>query len=110
MPEISLTAVIPGRLNKPAWFRTRTAELGPVRKTDSPAGALATYDTYLDGELIGSVTGTPRGTGSLRAWSPDQELAPGITAHGTSRFEAVDALVRSRLTERNQHPIVRLAA
>lgn len=111
MPEIPLTLVTPGRLNKPAWYRTRTAELGPVRKSDSPAGPLTSYNVYLDGELIGSVSGTLKApTGTLRLWAPDQELAAGVTPRGNSRFEAVDALVRTRLVETRQHPISRAAA
>lgn len=29
MTDIKLKPVTPGKLNKPTWFRTRTAELGP---------------------------------------------------------------------------------
>jgi hypothetical protein len=33
-----------------------------------------------------------------------------LLQHGTTRFQAVDALVRSRLTELQQHPFAHLAA
>lgn len=116
MTKPMFTPVSAGRLNKPAWYRTRVAEFGPVRKAAGEYGSLTTYDVYLNREHIGSVTGTPRtrperpgsdvlvSDGTLRSWTPDR-LATGITQHGTTRFEAVDALVRSHLTDIQQHPI-----
>ncbi len=105
MPETRLTPAQPGRLNKPAWFRRHCAAFGPVRKAPSELGPVTIYDVYLDGKPIGSVTGTLRSTvGTLRAWAPDR-CAPGVRQHGVSRFEAVDALVRTHLTATQQHPI-----
>lgn len=116
MSPSQFTPVSPGRLNRPAWHRSHLAEFGPVRKTPCDFGSITTYDVYLNRQLIGSVTGTPRTRpehpgsavqipdGTLRRWSPDR-LAPGVTQHGDTRFEAVDALVRSHLTEIQQHPI-----
>lgn len=115
MSPSRFTPVTPGRLNRPAWHRTNVAEFGPVRKEPGNQGTLTTYDVYLNRQLIGAVTGTPRRgpsaraltfvpDGSLRLWAPDR-LADGVTQHGTTRFEAVDALVRSQLTEIQQHPI-----
>jgi hypothetical protein len=110
------TPVKPGRLNKPAWHRSNVAEFGPVRKAPGDYGPLTTYDVYLNRQLIGSVTGTPKTRpehpgsdtlvpdGTLRVWAPDR-LAVGVAQHGDTRFEAVDALVRTHLTETQQHPI-----
>lgn len=115
MSPSSFTVVSPGRLNRPAWHRSHLAEFGPVRKTPGDYGSLTTYDLYLNRHLIGSVTGTPRTRperpgstvlipeGTLRRWAPDR-LVAGVAQHGDTRFEAVDALVRSHLTEIRQHP------
>lgn len=120
MSPPKFTPVSPGRLNRPAWHRTHLAEFGPVSKTPGEYGSLTTYDVYLNRELIGSVTGTPKTRperpgsgamvpdGTLRRWAPDR-LAEGVTQHGDTRFEAVDALVRSHLTEIQQHPIAAAA-
>lgn len=116
MSPTKFTPVSPGRINRPAWHRTNVAEFGPVRKEPGDYGSLTTYDVYLNRQLIGSVTGTPKTRperpgsdvlvpdGTLRLWAPDR-LAAGVKQHGVSRFEAVDALVRSHLTEIQQHPI-----
>lgn len=116
MSPSKFTPVSPGRHNKPAWHRSNVAEFGPVRKEPGDYGSLTTYDVYLNRQLIGSVTGTPKTRperpgsdvlvpdGTLRLWTPDR-LAAGVTQHGDTRFEAVDALVRSHLTEIQQHPI-----
>lgn len=108
MPDKKLKPVTPGKLNKPAWMRTRTAELGPDRKAGAGAASLVTADVYLDGELIGSVTGLPKANSTVREWIPDRTGA-GITQHGPARFQAIDALVRTHLTDLQQHPISHLA-
>lgn len=105
MPELILKPVTPGRLNKPAWYRTRTAETGPDSKNDD---GTVTVDVYLDGERIGSVTGGARNK-AVREWAPDR-IGDGVKQHGPVRFQAIDALVRTHLTELDQHPIAHLAA
>lgn len=109
MPELKLKPVSPGRLNRPAWSRTHTAELGPDTRAGDGDASLTTTDVYLDGALIGSVTGVSRPGSALRDWTADR-TAPGVKQHGTTRFHAVDALVRTHLTEVRQHPIAHLAA
>lgn len=109
MPEIKRRPVTPGKLNKPAWYRTRTAELGPDRKAGEGASSLSTADVYLDGQHIGSVTGALKPNSTVREWNADR-LGSGIKQHGTTRFNAVDALVRTHLTDLQQHPIAHLAA
>jgi hypothetical protein len=109
MPEMKLKPVTPGKLNKPAWYRTWTAELGPDRKTGEGSASLVTADVYLDGDRIGSVTGTLKPNTAVREWVPDR-TGGGIKQHGTTRFHAVDALVRTHLTDLQQHPIAHLAA
>ncbi|GAA4035093.1 hypothetical protein GCM10023063_19320 [Arthrobacter methylotrophus] len=109
MPEIKLKPVTPGKLNKPAWYRTHVAELGPDHKAGEGSASLVTADLYLDGELIGSVTGTLKANSAVREWIPDR-IGAGIKQHGTARFNAVDALVRTHLTDMQQHPIAHLAA
>lgn len=116
MSPTKFTPVTPGRLNKPAWHRAYVAEYGPVRKTAGEHGSITSYDVYLNREHIGTVSGTPKTRpehpgsavmvpdASLRLWAPDR-LAAGVAQHGDTRFEAVDALVRSHLTEIQQHPI-----
>ena len=97
MPEIKLTPATPGRLNKPAWFRTHLATYGPVRKADGEKGPLHIHDVYLDGEKIGAVVGELTAPGStLRRWKPETEPA-GVKQHGSTRFEALDAIVRGHL-------------
>jgi hypothetical protein len=108
MPDLKLTPVTPGRLNKPAWCRTHIAELGPASKAGEGSASLATADVYLDGILIGSVTGVLKPDSTARAWAPDR-IGAGIKQHGDTRFQAIDALVRTRLTELQQHPIAHLA-
>jgi hypothetical protein len=56
---MKLKLATPGKLNRPAWYRTRTAELGPDHKTGEGVASLVTAEVYLDGEVIGSVTGAP---------------------------------------------------
>lgn len=68
-----------------------------------------TAEVYLDGVLIGSVTGAPKPSSTLRTWIPDR-LGAGIKQHGHTRFNAIDALVRTHLTDLQQHPIAHLAA
>ncbi|WP_427174627.1 hypothetical protein [Arthrobacter sp. 92] len=109
MPALKLKPVAPGKLNKPAWFRTRTAELGPDHKAGEGAASLVTTGVYLDGERIGSVTGSLKANSLVRDWIPDR-LGDGITQHSTARFHAVDGLVRTHLTDLQQHPIAHLAA
>jgi len=109
MPEMKLKPVAPGRLNKPAWFRTRTAELGPDHRAGEGVASLVTAEVYLDGEPIGSVTGTPRANSTVRDWIPDR-IGAGIKQHSTTRFHAVDAVVRTHLTDLQQHPIAHLSA
>lgn len=106
MPELILKPVTPGRLNKPAWYRTRTAEVGPDTKNDD---GTVTADVYLDGERIGSVTGTAKAGKPGREWAPNR-LGNGVNQHGPARFQAIDALVRNHLTELQQHPIAHLSA
>jgi hypothetical protein len=97
MPEIKLTPATPGRLNKPAWFRNHLAAYGPVRKADGEHGPVHIHDAYLDGELIGAVIGKlSEPGGSLRRWEPETG-ADGVKQHGTTRFEALDAIVRGHL-------------
>lgn len=108
MPEMKLKPVTPGKLNRPAWCRTRVAELGPDHKAGEGAASLVTSDVYLDGELIGSVTGALKANSTVREWVPDR-IGTGIKQHGTSRFQAIDALVRTHLTDLQQHPIAHLA-
>ena len=108
MPDVKLKPVTPDRLNRPAWSRTHTAELGPDNKAGEGAASLATADVYLDGELSGSVTGTLRPGNTVRDWTPSRTGA-GVKQHGTTRFHAVDALVRSHLTEERLHPIAHLS-
>ncbi|QOT19408.1 hypothetical protein [Paenarthrobacter sp. YJN-5] len=105
MPEQNLKPVTPGRLNKPAWYRTRTAETGPETKNDD---GTVTTDVYLDGEHIGSVKGGARNK-TVREWAPNR-IGNGVRQHGTARFQAIDALVRTYLTELDQHPIAHLPA
>lgn len=109
MPELKLKPVSPGKLNRPAWYRTRTAELGPDCKAGEGAASLVTTDVYLDGQLIGSVTGSLKANSPVREWVPDR-LGAGIKQHGSTRFQAVDALVRTHLTDLQQHPIAHLPA
>lgn len=109
MPEIKRRPVAPGKLNKPAWYRTRTAELGPDAKAGEGSASLTTADVFLDGVLIGSVTGALKPNSTLREWTPSRTGA-GIKQHGTTRFHAVDALVRTHLTELSLHPIAHLSA
>jgi hypothetical protein len=68
-----------------------------------------TADVNLDGELIGSVTGSLKPISSVREWVPDR-VGPAINQHGTAPFNVVDALVRTYLTELQEHPIAHLAA
>lgn len=103
-----LKPVSPGKLNRPAWMRTRVAELGPDFKAGEGVASLVTSEVYLDGEPIGSVTGALKPNSTVREWVPDH-LGPGIKQHSTARFHAVDALVRTRLTDLQQHPIAHLA-
>lgn len=105
MPELILKPVTPGRLNKPAWYRTRTAETGPDTRNDD---GTVTVDVYLDGERIGSVTGGARDK-TVREWAPSR-IGDGVRQHGTARFQAIDALVRTYLTELQEHPIAHLSA
>lgn len=109
MPELKLKPVTPGRLNRPAWSRTHTAELGPDNKAGEGAASLTTTDVYLDGVPIGSVTGALRPNSTVREWTADR-TTPGVNQHGVTRFHAVDALVRTHLTELSLHPIAHLAA
>lgn len=116
MSPSQFTPVSPGRLNRPAWHRSYLAEFGPVRKTPGEFGSVTAYDVYLNRVHIGAVTGTRKTKpehpgsdllipdGTLRLWSPDR-TADGTIQHGDTRFEAVDALVRTHLTEIQQHPI-----
>lgn len=97
MPEIKLTPATPGRLNKPAWFRTHEAAYGPVRKVGTEDGVVHVHDAYLDGEKIGAVVGILTDHGStLRRWEPETPFT-GVKQHGGTRFEALDALVRGHL-------------
>lgn len=98
MTDIKLKPVTPDKLNRPAWFRTRTAELGPDQKAGEGAASLLTADVYLDGERIGSVTGALKPNSAVREWAPDR-IGTGIKQHGTTRFHAIDALVRTHLTD-----------
>lgn len=108
MPEMKLKPVTPGKLNRPAWMRTHLAELSPDRKAGEGSASLTTTDVYLDGEHIGSVTGVLKPNSTVRAWTPDR-IGAGINQHGDTRFQAIDALVRTHLTDRQQHPIAHLA-
>jgi hypothetical protein len=108
MPELKLKPVTPGKLNKPAWYRTRRAELGPDHKAGEGAASLVTTEVYLDGEPVGSITGTLKPNSTVRDWTPSRTGA-GIK-HSTARCHAVDALVRTHLTDLQEHPIAHLAA
>ncbi|WP_422758885.1 hypothetical protein [Paenarthrobacter sp. C1] len=108
MPELKLRPVTPGKLNKPAWYRAHTAELGPDHRAGEGAASLVTSDVYLNGERIGSVTGSLKTNSTAREWVPDR-LGAGLKQHGTARFNAVDALVRTHLTDLQQHPIAHLS-
>src|SRR5690349_19186299 len=105
MPELTLKPVTPGRLNKPAWYRTHTAETGPDTRNDD---GTVTVDVYLDGERIGHITGGARQK-TVREWTAGR-TGNGIKQHGATRFNAIDALVRTHLTELQQHPIAHLSA
>lgn len=97
MPEIKLTPATPGRLNKPAWFRTHEAAFGPVRKVDRDGLTVHIHDAYLDGEKIGAVVGTLTDQGStLRRWAPETPVE-GVKQHGATRFEALNVIVRAYL-------------
>lgn len=97
MPDLQLVPAKPGRLNKPAWFRSHQAFYGPVRKEAGDNGPVHIHDVYLDGEIIGAVVGKlPETGGSLRRWEA-QRLAAGTRQHGSTRFEALDAVVRGHL-------------
>lgn len=109
MPDLKLKPVAAGKMNKPAWYRTRTAELGPDHKAGEGVASLLTADVYLDGQLIGSVTGALKPNSTVREWTPSR-IGTGIKQHGPTRFQAVDALVRTQLTDLQQHPIAHLAA
>ncbi|HEX9227501.1 MAG TPA: hypothetical protein VF885_12735 [Arthrobacter sp.] len=109
MPKIQRKPVTAGQFNRPAWFRTRTAEFGPDTKAGEGAAQIATAEIFLDGELIGSITGTRTPGRSAYTWAADG-IHPGVQQHGPTRFHAVDALVRTHLTELQEHPIARLAA
>ncbi|WP_120949963.1 hypothetical protein [Arthrobacter oryzae] len=109
MPEIKRRPVTPGKMNKPAWYRTRTAELGPDHKAGEGSASLTTADVYLDGQLIGSVTGALKPNSTVRDWTPSR-TGSGVKQHGPTRFHAVDALVRTHLTDLQQHPIAHLSA
>ncbi|MBG0738920.1 hypothetical protein IV500_05720 [Paeniglutamicibacter antarcticus] len=108
MPEMNLRPVTTGKLNRPAWMRTHTAALGPDHRAGEGIASLTTSDVFLDGELIGSVTGTLKPGTALRAWVSDR-VGAGVKQHGDTRFHAVDALVRTHLTDLQQHPIAHLA-
>lgn len=109
MPKILRKPVTANRLNKPAWYRTRTAEFGPDTKAGEGDAQIATAEIFLDGELIGSITGIRTPGRSANTWTSDR-IHPGVTQHGPTRFHAVDALVRTHLTELQEHPIAHLAA
>lgn len=108
MPQIKRKPVTAGNFNRPAWYRTRKAELGPDKKAGEGAAQIATAEVFLDGELIGSITAIRTLGRSANTWTADN-THPGVTQHGTTRFHAVDALVRSHLTELQAHPIAHLA-
>lgn len=109
MPKIQRKPVTAGQFNKPAWFRTRTAEFGPDIKAGEGAAQIATAEIFLDGERIGSITGIRTPGRSANNWTADR-IHPGVKQHGTTRFHAADALVRTYLTELQEHPIAHLAA
>jgi hypothetical protein len=50
MPDIKLKQVTAGELNKPAWYRTHTAELGPEHAAGEGPASITTADVYLGGE------------------------------------------------------------
>jgi hypothetical protein len=109
MPDIELKPVVAGRSNKSAWYRTRTAQLGPDHKAGEGSASLTTTDVYLGGEPIGSVTAALKPNSAVHEWAPSR-IGAGIKQQGTTRFQAVDALVRTHLTDLQQHPIAHLAA
>jgi hypothetical protein len=108
MPDIKLKPVVAGRSNKPAWCRTHAAAYGPDVRAGEGDAQLTTTDVYLDGERTGSITGIPVPGQKKTAWAADG-IEPGVKQHRPTRFHAVDALVRSHLTELRQHPIAHLA-
>jgi hypothetical protein len=88
MTDIKLKPVTHGKLNRPARFRTRTAELGPDHKAGEGAASLLTADVYLDGERIGSVTGAFKANSTVREWTPPihrHAAAPARTGQGFLR-------------------------
>lgn len=109
MPEIKLRPVVAGKSNKPAWCRTHTAAYGPDARTGEGDAQLITTDVYLDGEPIGSITGVPVAVQKPFAWAA-AGIEPGVKQYSTSRFHAVDALVRNHLTQLRLHPIAHLAS
>lgn len=109
MPEMKLKPVTPGKLNKPAWYSTRTGELGPDNRAGEGVASLVTAEDYRDGMLIGIGTGAPKAESNLRTWIPDC-LSAGIKQHGNTLFNVIDPLVRTHRTELQQHPIAHLAA
>ncbi|WP_160664985.1 hypothetical protein [Pseudarthrobacter sp. ATCC 49987] len=109
MPENRLRPVNAGKMNRAAWMRTHFAELGPYVKAGEGAASTSTADVYLDGALIGSVTGVLKPDSTVRAWTPNR-IGAGVNQHGSALFNSVDALVRTYLTEVRQHPIAHLTA
>ncbi len=43
MSDLKLKPVAAGKMNKPAWYRTRTAELGPDHKAGEGAASPAKH-------------------------------------------------------------------
>jgi hypothetical protein len=109
MPENTRKPVVPGNFNKPVWFRTRTAEYGPDMKSGEGSALVVTTEVFLDGERIGSITGIPVPGRAIKTWTANR-IHPGVKQHGTARFNAVDAVVRTHLTDLQQHPIAHLSA
>lgn len=105
---MKLKPVSPGKLNRPAWYRAHIAELGPDHKAGEGTASLVTSDVFLDGELIGSVTGALKADSPVREWVPDR-IGTAVKQHGPARFQAIDALVRTHLTDLQEHPIAHLA-
>ncbi|MDQ0732180.1 hypothetical protein [Arthrobacter sp. B1I2] len=99
MSELILKPVTPGRLVPNPY-----AQLGPLTKSED--GAVVTAHVYLDGERIGFVVGTTAPGKTVREWARQPRRGRDHPARH-ARFNPVDALVRTHLTDL-QRPIAHL--
>jgi len=91
MPDLKLKPVTARRLNKPAWYRPRTAELAPDHKAGEGAASLVTTDVNLDGERIGSTGGT-----QTQHHRPRMDLRPDRRRHQPAPTHPVPRRRRAR--------------